>query len=298
MAQLKNLTNLKVDYVTVIKQAPSRNKHVYWLCQCECGNYCEFSAESLLRVNRKRLLHCGCKTQKKTDLTGEVFGRLQVKEKTNERKNGCVVWLCQCECGNLIKVPTNYLSSKHTRSCGCLAKDAHRIDLTNQTFGKLRALQVDPNNSDNWICECKCGTVCSVNGYNLRANKTKSCGCINYSIGEQNILDILKNNNIPYIKEYTCSELNRKRFDFALLEQNKIIRLIEFDGEQHYKERRGNWDKNDSLLERQKRDKEKNQYALFHNIPLVRIPYWERDKITLEMIMGDQYLVKGETTLC
>jgi len=41
----------------------------------------------------------------------------------------------------------------------------------------------------------------------------------------------------------------------------------------------------------QQRDKEKNEYALSHNIPLVRIPYWERDNITLDMIMGDKYLI-------
>ena len=36
----------------------------------------------------------------------------------------------------------------------------------------------------------------------------------------------------------------------------------------------------------------KNKYCLINNIPLVRIPYWERDKITLEMLMGDKYLVR------
>lgn len=35
----------------------------------------------------------------------------------------------------------------------------------------------------------------------------------------------------------------------------------------------------------------KNEWAKEHNIPLVRIPYWERDKITLDMILGDKYLV-------
>ena len=29
-----------------------------------------------------------------------------------------------------------------------------------------------------------------------------------------------------------------------------------------------------------------------HNIPLVRIPYKERDNITLDLIMGDKYLIK------
>lgn len=37
----------------------------------------------------------------------------------------------------------------------------------------------------------------------------------------------------------------------------------------------------------------KNEWAKKHNIPLVRIPYWERDKITLDMILKDEYLVSS-----
>ena len=77
------------------------------------------------------------------------------------------------------------------------------------------------------------------------------------------------------------------RYDFVILKNNTPIRLIEFDGEQHYKNI-ANWD---SLELQQKRDQIKNEYAISHNIPLVRIPYWERDNITLDMIMGDQYEV-------
>ena len=78
------------------------------------------------------------------------------------------------------------------------------------------------------------------------------------------------------------------RFDFYLPEHN---RLIEFDGEQHYVSN-GGWSDKDNLALVQKRDKIKNEYALSHNIPLVRIPYWERDKITLEMILGPTYEVR------
>jgi hypothetical protein len=68
-----------------------------------------------------------------------------------------------------------------------------------------------------------------------------------------------------------------------------VVRLIEFDGEQHYREV-PQW--RTSLEVIKQRDKEKNEYALSNNIPLVRIPYWERDNITLEMIMDDKYLIK------
>jgi len=35
------------------------------------------------------------------NLIGERFGRLTVIEKTDKRKNGSIVWKCQCDCGNI-----------------------------------------------------------------------------------------------------------------------------------------------------------------------------------------------------
>ena len=69
----------------------------------------------------------------------------------------------------------------------------------------------------------------------------------------------------------------------------ELVRLVEFDGIQHYEEIKFFHKRN--LPQTQEADKIKNEYALSHNIPLVRIPYWERDNISLEMIMGDQYLI-------
>jgi hypothetical protein len=62
--------------------------------------------------------------------------------------------------------------------------------------------------------------------------------------------------------------------------------LIEYDGPQHFKQ---NHFLNDQGLK--ERDQLKNEYAKQNNYPLVRIPYWMRDKITLEMLMGNKYLV-------
>ena len=103
---------------------------------------------------------------------------------------------------------------------------------------------------------------------------------------------MLNKNNISFISEYTAPSLNKKRFDFALLNQNKkIVRLIEFDGEQHYTDIQGLWNSKETLEEIQKRDQEKNNWAKEHNISLVRIPYWERDNITLDILLGDKYLI-------
>lgn len=173
------------------------------------------------------------------------------------------------------------------------------IDLTGQRFDKLLVLEKAPSQKRHvyWKCQCDCGNTCDVESYNLRANLTKSCGCITSSIGELNIEQILLNNNINYKKEYTFDDLKGEkgrslRFDFGVLQNNILVRLIEFDGEQHYNDYRGLWNNiNDPLIKRQKRDQEKNEYAKSHNIPLVRIPYWERDHIILDMLMGDKYLI-------
>jgi hypothetical protein len=69
----------------------------------------------------------------------------------------------------------------------------------------------------------------------------------------------------------------------------EIIRLIEFDGEQHFKET--NYFKR-TLKENQTDDELKNQYAKEHNLPLVRIPYWEINNITFELLMSDIFEVK------
>ena len=91
------------------------------------------------------------------------------------------------------------------------------------------------------LCKCECGNECDVNGSFLRRGLTQSCGCISSSIGETNIQTILQANNIEYKKEYCVKEIGNLRFDFALLENEKVVRLIEFDGIQHFTSRSGVW---------------------------------------------------------
>ena len=58
------------------------------------------------------------------DLTGKRFGRLQVIERDNQRKNSRdVFWRCMCDCGNEKSVTTGHLTCGTVRSCGCLRKE-------------------------------------------------------------------------------------------------------------------------------------------------------------------------------
>ena len=54
------------------------------------------------------------------DLTGQKFGRLEVKEFAGKNKWRGSLWSCVCDCGNLTIVEGNHLKNGATKSCGCL----------------------------------------------------------------------------------------------------------------------------------------------------------------------------------
>ena len=216
--------------------------------------------------------------------------------------NGRTRWNCLCKaCGEYcVKDSANL--NKH-KSCGCQKKkligQALRKDLTNQRFGLLIAIEYTgkSNTSGNaiWKCECDCGNITYVDSNNLISLHTTSCGCIHSSIGVDNIVKVLKQNNVLFLQEYSLDIrcVSRPyRLDFVLLDdEQNIYRAIEYDGIQHYQDTHGLWKYNISLKEQQRRDKEKDTWCNEHNIPLVRIPYWERDNITLDLLLGDKYLI-------
>jgi hypothetical protein len=58
-------------------------------------------------------------------LTGKIFGRLVVDSENPIRTlSGIIQWNCTCECGSKTIVTGSNLVRNHTKSCGCLSKDA------------------------------------------------------------------------------------------------------------------------------------------------------------------------------
>lgn len=118
------------------------------------------------------------------DLTGEKFGKLTVLEKTEGRSQGYILWRCRCACGREILVSTKKLVQGNIRDCGCVPReDARRgrlaEDLTGQVFGALTVLYQAESRKGRtrWVCRCQCGRETTVNAHELKAGKTKSCGC-------------------------------------------------------------------------------------------------------------------------
>lgn len=224
------------------------------------------------------------------DQTGKIYGKWTVLERAKQRTSyGDIAWVCRCECGTIRNVGGKILRKGRSRSCGECNKT---IIKTGDVFGKLTVIQKstkkDANNHSYWKCQCDCGKILQVRGTNLAFGNSLSCGCLKASHGEIIIANILKENNILFEQEYKIPALPRQRFDFAIFEDNSLIRLIEFDGQQHFKEINfGRY----SLKERQELDQKKNKWARENNIPLARIPYWEIKNITLEMLFSERFVI-------
>lgn len=240
------------------------------------------------------------------DLTGQRFGKLTVLERDSRENHPgkrTAYWICKCDCGNIKVVEGNSLRSGKTKSCGCYRleqlREAITLDLVGQKFGKLTVISsvetiIEPSGTRRtaYLCRCDCGNEVIAKTINLRAGDTSSCGCI-YSKGEWNIEQILKQNNIPYEKQYSFDDLlsekgHKMKFDFAIFnEKHELIKLIEFQGEQHYKKVHG-WDDDERFQIRQMRDKKKENYCKEKGIELLAIPYSKLNKIDLALITGGQ----------
>lgn len=292
----------KLSVIARAEKPEGRPAGAYWLCQCECGNKKVIRGADLRRggVNS-----CGCLYGKHTiiDETGKKYGKLTVIEQVEERKRDAVQWLCKCECGNTIIVRGADLRSGQVKSCGCLVAERSRevngINRLGKKYGKLTALEIIEKPSSKgiyWKCLCECGNYTTVLGSNLATGAVKSCGCIKSSYGEEIIANLLLKNKIDFVKEYTFSDLvgiggGTLRFDFAIFDKNKkLIQLIEYDGEQHYKENSA-WGGKEGLLNRQENDKRKNQYCVQQGIKLVRVPYWKINALTFEELEIEKELL-------
>lgn len=266
-----------------------------------CNNHFICRIENVARGDRKS---CGCLAIKNNrkfgqlntkNLIGQRFGKLLVINKTNERKDGRIIWECKCDCGNLTKVTSHSLLSGNTKSCGCLHQEIGKYlkkDLQGQIFGYLKVIQDTGksykkcNQSHSiWLCQClRDGNYVEVRSDSLINGRTVSCGCCQGSFYSKKIANCLNELNITYVTEKTFKKCvnpktnYRLRFDFYLPAYNYCI---EYDGEQHYQEVPFC---SDTLKDRQYRDNLKDTFCNNNNIKLIRIPYWDKKKINIEYL--------------
>lgn len=114
-----------------LKDCGQSHRRRFCLCKClNCGSIKEYSNHSLLTQNTQS---CGCLQFMRPlgigikDKTGQKFNNLTVLRVTNERTSyGQVLWLCKCDCGRIVKLPTGVLGKQKT--CGkCNKKESFGV---------------------------------------------------------------------------------------------------------------------------------------------------------------------------
>jgi hypothetical protein len=132
MGERLDLTGKRYGKLTVLNEIEKRGHSRMWLCQCDCGKQKAIPTGTL---TGGYVFSCGCNKRRprayRIDLTGKRFGRLVVIAPTEKRhkKNG-VIWECKCDCGKTVFAASSKLSSMDVRSCGCLATEKNRENMS------------------------------------------------------------------------------------------------------------------------------------------------------------------------
>lgn len=287
--KLKDLIGQKFGKLTVLYRVESKisggRKRTMWHCICECGNEIDASSDYL---KKSKCPSCGCEAQKskieknRINNIGEKFGRLTIMDILWDEDRAKAV--CKCDCGN------NYIGIKsdivtgHTQSCGCLQSENTSIANTKDWTGHVSDYGIEfirqhhMNNKGQWLWECRCG-ICGNLFIALPAKINNghitSCGCRIQSAGEEYIERLLNDMKLEFETQYTfedCKYINLLRFDFAIMQNRKLLGLIEYDGKQHF-EPIEFFGGQEGFEEIKKRDIIKNAYCKSKNIPLLRLPY-------------------------
>ena len=164
----------------------------WWLCLCDCGRLCKQSASRISYLQKHlevRAINCGGCSGVKDDLTGRIFGRLNVLKLVSQDPDGLKrLWLCRCVCGGEVTVVDRHLLKDKRTTCGCTTGKVPE-DLIGRKFGKLKVLDLTEikvrivfmhgyrtrRYDQFWKCRCRCGRLRTASSTSLLSRATRSC---------------------------------------------------------------------------------------------------------------------------
>lgn len=286
-------------------------------CRCKiCGNQWSNSARNLIKGQGCRVCASKKNGEKCTknhitflqEIATRYDGNIQIlSQYTGSHES--ITCYCVKHKTSWVTTPTSLLSN--TYGCPICAKEAigDSCKKTNEQF--LSELsQVNPTivpleeykgNQEKIRC------LCTIHNYewNVEPNKIlyRRTGCPKCaSYHNENVLDsILDKYGYKYSiqKRFeNCKDKKSLPFDRYL---DDFGILIEYDGEGHYIPiKRGHMTDEEAMQQLQyvqRHDKIKNQYCKDNNIPLIRIPYWERNNMEQYLLQQLSMYNIGETTI-
>ena len=261
-------------------------------CKCKIDGY-EWEVKPNNLLNGYGCPKCGIKSrvEKQSKTTEEFINEMKEIndniEILGEYKGNKTKIKCKCKIDGYEweMTPNNLLSGTGCPKCyGNIKKTTEEfINKLKEINDNIKILGEYTNDRTKIKCRCK------IDGYEWEAkpnNLLNGYGCpkCNASKGEKRVAKYLDNKNIDYESQYkfdNCRSKDKLPFDFYIPSLNIAI---EYDGEYHYMIiTRGKNDTYEKAMDRfvgtKVRDTIKTIYCKENNIKLIRIPYWDFDKI-------------------
>ena len=127
----------------------TKERLLEWRKSMEESNYASITILNYVKYINRYLDFVGCSEirfnrGKSKDIANMTFGLLTAIEPTGSKNRGDYVWLCRCECGNIVELPATRLLRGNTSSCGCLQKQSRKETLkkANKNFAGTNLAQV------------------------------------------------------------------------------------------------------------------------------------------------------------
>ena len=274
---------LNLELIKQMREEGKTYKEIAERFNCSDTTISKFCLESKINSKKEKVV------------IGQIFENSKLKvlerDKNPPFKGHESAYKCQCiVCGEIKTYrKSNIINGPGCHKCaGTKGGRGYRDWEIGQKFGFIEVL--GKGEKEGYVIgKCECGVIREFRLQHLKGqhhSRTISCGCKQKSSVEKKIEDILLANNIIFQTQFKILDFSPyASFDFAILNDNgEIIRLIEFDGQQHF-EGIDIFGGEEQFKIQQERDARKNQYCQEHGIDLLRIPYYDYDKIDLKFLI-------------
>ena len=308
MTPYERFKNCVKDEYDVVGEYPKRLSDKCKIIHNECGYVYNSSMRSLVRG--KRCPKCMDKMAKaKLTRTHKEFCEIVKRNYGDDfeilsQYTGCMKRVTvKHKCGNITEIFAKQLIDSRVAFCNmCHPTSAKSLDFSKKLMFDLVSDEYEIVEYVNFKCLCsikhkKCGTVFTTNMYRFKNGKRcPACSNIVHSSNEIKIGKYFESINISFKRNVNLDGCKYEKclpFDIGVFENDNLVCLIEYDGEQHYRfcehfHRGGEKD----LKFQQIKDNIKNQFCVDNCIPLLRIRYDEDVEQLLNCVVDVESLLK------
>lgn len=167
---IKNIDGMKFGFWTVIRKVGSRRKCMYWLCQCDCGEFKEIHCGGLTSGQRIRCKRCaGIALRSKDELNKTIWCGIKSCAKNRgitfsiKRKDAFDLFVIQNRKCALTGLEISFAETTRDHNRGKTTASLDRINSTlGYEHGNIQWTHKDINLMKGSLCESRFYNLCEL----------------------------------------------------------------------------------------------------------------------------------------